>query len=102
MGQIHDMQQQVWRNKIAKGFNTTNIEREFNYTYAELAEAYDSFRKAKGDVGEELADTILFIMGLAEMLDVDLEKEVLDKIAINETRTYKEHNGHHIKKEAAK
>lgn len=99
MGQIADLQKRVWQNKLAKGFNTTNVDREFNYTYAELAEAYESYRKQKGDVGEELADTAIFLMGLAEMLGTDLETEVLAKMAKNEKREYIEQNGHHIKKE---
>lgn len=100
MGQIREFQKKVWRNKLNKGFNTTNIDREFNYTYAELAEAYDAFRKQRGGVGEELADTAIFLMGLSEMLGVDLEKEVLAKLEKNESRSYIEINGHHIKKEA--
>lgn len=101
MGQIRDLQEQAWANKIAKDFNTTNVEREFNYTYAELAEAYESYRKEKGDVGEEIADTMIFLFGLARMLDVDIEQEVLAKMKINTQREYIEQNGHHIKKEAA-
>lgn len=100
MGQLQELQKRVWANKQAKGFSTTNIEREFNYTYAELAEAYDSYRKAKGDVGEELADTAIFLMGLSEMLGVDLEQEILRKLDINEKRKYVEQNGHHVKEEA--
>ena len=99
MGQITDLQKRAWRNKLKQGFNITNVDREFNYTYAELAEAYDSHRKDKGDVGEELADTAIFLLGLAEMLGVDLEQEILSKMDTNETRTYTATNGHHTKKE---
>jgi len=98
MGQIADLQKRIWQNKLAKGFNTTNVDREFNYTYVELAEAYESYRKEKGDVGEELADTAIFVISLAEMLGVDLEKEMLAKMDTNEKREYIEQNGHHIKK----
>lgn len=99
MGQIKDLQVRAWQNKVTNGFNTTNVEREFNYTYAELAEAYDAYRKNKSDVGEELADTVIYILGLAEMLGVDLEDKIVTKMAINEKRVYEEHNGHHVKKE---
>lgn len=97
MSQIKELQKRAWANKVAKGFNTTSVDKEFNYTYAELAEAYDSYRKEKGDEGEELADTAIFLMGLAEMLGVDLEEEILKKMEKNEAREYREVNGHHIK-----
>ena len=100
MGQIKDLQQRAWKTKVTKGFNTTNVDREFNYTYAELAEAYDAWRKDKGSVGEELADTVIFLFGLAEMLGVDLEKAVQAKMDTNEKRDWIASNGHHIKKEA--
>jgi NTP pyrophosphatase (non-canonical NTP hydrolase) len=99
MGQIASLQKKAWANKVAKGFNTSNIDREFNYTYAELAEAYDAVRKGKNSVGEELADTVIFILGLAEMLDVNLEDELINKLTVNEKRIYKAHKGHHIKEE---
>jgi NTP pyrophosphatase (non-canonical NTP hydrolase) len=99
MGQITDLQERAWRNKVDKNFNTTNIDMEFNYTYAELAEAYDAHRKATDHVGEELADTVIFIFGLAEMLGVKLEQEILAKMDTNETRRYKALNGHYVKKE---
>jgi NTP pyrophosphatase (non-canonical NTP hydrolase) len=97
MGQLAIWQQRAWANKVAKGFNTTNVEREFNYTYAELAEAYEAYRKDTGKVAEELADTMIFILSLAKMLHVDLESAVNAKLATNEQRTYEKQNGHHIK-----
>ena len=101
MGQIRDLQQRTWQNKLAKKFNTTNVDSEFNYTYAELAEAFEAYRYGKTDeIGHELADTVIFIMGLAQMLDVDLETALLEKMTIIENRTYvKQDNGHFIKKE---
>ncbi len=88
---------QIWANKQAKGFNTTDIEKEFNYTYAELAEAYEAQRKDTGEVGEELADVIIFTLSLAKMLGVeDLEGEITRKMAMNESRSYKAVGGHHI------
>lgn len=99
MGQIQELQKRAWQNKVAKGFNTTNVDREFNYTYAELSEAYDAYRKSTGKTGEELADSAIFLFGLAEMLGVDLEEEILSKMDTNEKREYEKSNGHHVKKE---
>jgi len=99
MGQLTEWQERNWKNKLAKGFNTTNVEIEFNYTYAELAEAYESYRKDKGDLDEELADVVLFILSLAKMNGLDLETAVINKMAKNEARQYIEKNGHHVQKE---
>jgi NTP pyrophosphatase (non-canonical NTP hydrolase) len=101
MGQIQDLQYRTWQNKLAKKFNTTNVESEFNYTYGELAEAYEAYRYGKTtEVGHELADTVIFIMSLAQMLGIDLETALLEKMTINENRTYiKNDNGHFVKKE---
>jgi NTP pyrophosphatase (non-canonical NTP hydrolase) len=97
MGQMAVLQKEIWANKVSKGFDKTTVDREFNLTYGELAEAYDAYIKTEGTVGEELADVMIYIMGIAEKLGIDLEKEVLDKIEINKNRKYKQSNGHFIK-----
>ena len=66
---------------------------EFCLTYAELAEAYDAWLKKKDDVGEELADVVIFTMGLSEILGVDLESEIINKINKNSKRVYKTVDG---------
>lgn len=98
MSQITEWQDRAWRNKVAKGFNTTNVEREFNYTYAELAEAYEAYRKQKPDLAEELADVLVFLLSLAKMTGVDIEAAMEAKLEKNEKRQYVEKNGHHIQK----
>ena len=77
------LQKDVYQNKVDKGFNTTDVNKEFCLTYAELAEAYDAWLKKKDDVGEELADVVIFTMGLSEILGVDLESEIINKINKN-------------------
>ena len=83
MMDFRKLQKDVYQNKVDKGFNTTDVNKEFCLTYAELAEAYDAWLKKKDDVGEELADVVIFTMGLSEILGVDLESE--GKIRIMET-----------------
>ena len=98
---LKDIQSQVWANKLAKGFNTTDIEKEFNLTYAELAEAYEAYRKQLGNVGEELADVLIYLLSLAKMFNVDLEKEVLAKVEVNRKREYKAVGAHKIRTKEA-
>lgn len=91
--ELKQMQKEVWQNKINKGFNTTNVEKEFCYLYGEVGEAFDAYRKKKEDLNEELADVAIFLMGLSEMLGFDLETEIINKMAKNEKRVYKNING---------
>ena len=93
MMDFRKLQKDVYQNKVDKGFNTTDVNKEFWLTYAELAEAYDAWLKKKDDVGEELADVVIFTMGLSEILGVDLESEIINKINKNSKRVYKTVDG---------
>ena len=85
---LNEMQKEVWQNKINKGFNLTNIEKEFCYIYGELGEAYDAYLKKKEDLGEELADVGLYLLGLSEMLGFSLEEQMEKKLEKIKKRTY--------------
>jgi NTP pyrophosphatase (non-canonical NTP hydrolase) len=81
-------QRRAWENKVAKGFNTTDVPMEFGLLMEELGEAFSAWRKGKDSYGEELADVGLFLLGLAEMTGVDLGAEIAAKQAKNEARVY--------------
>lgn len=113
-----DAQEGVWWNKAAKGFNTTSVEREFCLLYAELGEAYDAWRKhqprppsrfrrllaalhirklpradAPQPVRDEVADAMIFLLGLAEMLGFKASDAVAEKMAVNQARRYQRLSG---------
>lgn len=90
---LKQIQKDVYKNKIDKGFNVTDVPIEFCLTYGELAEAYEAYRKKQDDVGEELADVVIYILGLCSILDIDLEEELLRKVEKNKHREYKVING---------
>ena len=90
-------QKEIFQNKINKGFNTTDVNKEFCLLYGEVAEAYDAYRKGKSDLGDELADVAIFLLGLSEMLGKDLEDEIKHKMGINKNREYKEINGRMVR-----
>ena len=90
---LRDAQKAVYQNKLNKGFNVTDVNKEFCLLYGEVAEAYDSWRKGKGDVGEELADVAIYLMGLSEILGIDLSMEIDRKMEINHDRQYQEIDG---------
>ena len=97
MVDLKKLQQEVYQNKINHGFNTTDINMEFCHAYGELGEAYMAWLKSKEDLGEEFADVIIYILGLSEILNIDLEKELVNKIKKNAKRKYKKINGVYIK-----
>lgn len=87
------IQKEIYQNKLDKGFNLTDINKEFCLIYGEMAEAYEAWRKNKNDLGEELADITIYLLGLSEILNVDLEAEILKKVNKNKHREYKIING---------
>jgi hypothetical protein len=86
---IRSGQKLAWQNKVAKGFNTTDVPLEFCLLQGEIAEAFDAWRKGREDVGEELADVAIYLLGLAEMADVDLQDQIEAKMAKNAARVYR-------------
>jgi NTP pyrophosphatase (non-canonical NTP hydrolase) len=87
--EIGHAQKLAWRNKIDKGFNTTDVALEFGLLTAEVGEAFTAWRKHLPDLGEELADIVIYAMALAEMNQLDLNAEVENKIAKNAARVYR-------------
>ena len=94
---LKEIQKEILQNKINKGFNITDINKEFCLLYGEVSEAYDAYRKNKDDLGEELADIAIYLLGISEILGKNLEEEIINKIEINKNRKYKNVNGTMIK-----
>ncbi len=88
-----DLQKSIYANKIAKGFNVTDIPLEFSYLYGEVWEAFEAWRKKKDSLGEELADVAIYLLGMAEILGFDLENEIVKKMEKNAQRVYEHHDG---------
>lgn len=94
---MKEIQKEIWQNKINKGFNTTDVNKEFCLLYGEVSEAYEAWKKKKDDLGEELADIAIYLMGLSEMLGFDLEDEIINKVKKNEKRVYKKIDGVNVR-----
>ena len=90
---LSQLQKEVYDNKVTKGFNTTDVAVEFCLMNTEVAEAFKAYRYKQSDIGEELADIAIYLLGLAQMLNVDLEKNILEKIEKNRHRVYKGTDG---------
>lgn len=44
---MKEIQKEIWDNKVNKGFNIADVNKEFCLLYGEVAEAYDAYRKKK-------------------------------------------------------
>jgi NTP pyrophosphatase (non-canonical NTP hydrolase) len=86
---IGSVQRQAWENKLAKGFNTTDVALEFGLLTAEVGEAFTAWLRRQPDLGAELADVLIYVTCLAEMTGIDLSGEVERKLATNATREYR-------------
>lgn len=86
---LKSIQKEIYQNKVNKGFNVTDVNKEFCLTYGVMAEAYEAWRKHKDDLGEELADVAIYLLGLSEILGIDLEDEIQKKVYKNSRREYK-------------
>lgn len=85
---LRKVQKEIYQNKVDKGFNVTDINKEFCLTYGEVSEAYEAWRKKKDGLGEELADVAIYLLGLSEILGIDLEDEIQKKVYKNSKREY--------------
>ena len=78
----------VWANKRNKGFNTTDVPLEFCLLQGELAELFEAWKYDQPNIAEELADVAIYLLGLAQMMGIDLEQAVSAKILKNSRRQY--------------
>lgn len=83
---LHALQQLSWENKERKGFNTTDVPLEFSMLHEKAANAFACWRRGEMNIGEELADVVLYASSIAEMVLLDLDHEVTEKVAKNAAR----------------
>lgn len=93
MVSLKKLQKQIYKNKLDKGFNTTDVYKEFCLIHEEVSEACRAHYRKEYTVGEELADVAIYLLGLSEILNINLEKEIKAKMIKNKNRVYKRVNG---------
>jgi NTP pyrophosphatase (non-canonical NTP hydrolase) len=76
------------RNHFNLSADKGNIAYEFCLLQGEMTEAFDAWREKKADLGEEIADIIMYAVGLGGLLGLDMDKEVTKKLQKNGKRTY--------------
>ena len=92
--ELNYIAERAYQNDINKGFQFQHIAISAMLIVTELAELVEGHRKQKGieNIGEELADVILRTAILAKHLNIDLEKEIEEKMIKNEGRSHR-HGG---------
>ncbi|MES5159774.1 MazG nucleotide pyrophosphohydrolase domain-containing protein [Lactobacillus iners] len=84
------VQKEIIQNKKEHGFNTTDIKFELLLLYGEVNELFQAWLKDDDqNIGEELADVAIFLLGIAEILDKDLGVEIIEKMKVNKNRIYR-------------
>lgn len=86
---LADLAEKVYQNKLDKGFNVTDISLEICNMHSEVAEIWDAYCREPEHVGEEMADVMIYLLGLSKILNIDLERELLSKMEKNSRRVYK-------------
>ncbi len=100
--ELHEIQKRVMALAKEKEWGTkpddVNFAEKIALLHAELSEALEAYRKNKLDgrhgVKEEIADTLVRVLHLAGIYEVDVEKEVLKKLDVNQTRDWKDDKLH--------
>lgn len=84
------LQKEIIQNKKEHGFNTTDIKFELLLLYGEVNELFQAWLKDDDqNIGEELADVAIFLLGIAEILDKDLGVVIIEKMKVNKNRIYR-------------
>lgn len=96
---LHDLQAYVKAMLKERGFNEESIPQRFMLLLEECGEFARASRKhvgikfaddtSRAQANEEAADVFIILLGLCNMLNIDLEQAFRDKEAKNQHRTWK-------------
>ena len=84
------VQKAVYDNKVQHGWNVTDMRYEFCLLETEVSEAFRAYEdEPKENFAEELADVVIYALGMAEIAGVDLETALIQKVEKNKRRRYR-------------
>ena len=84
MNELDKLQKEVWKNKVNRGWDKTDLNTELLLTYGELNEAFQA--KTNENFKEEIADVGIYLLGIAEKQGFSLFDEMKKKHDYNVTR----------------
>ena len=88
--------QLIMEQAKAKGFGTkpseVNVAEKIALIHSEVSEAYEAYRhkniNGKDGLEEELGDAVQRILHLCGVMEIDIEKAILDKLNYNKDRNW--------------
>lgn len=95
---LEEIQRYVADMEIERGFSDLPVIEQCLKLGEEVGEVFKAVRKSQkmhvdpnsavGDVGEELADVLIYVCAIANRLGIGLDDALRSKEAVNETRTW--------------
>jgi len=89
---INDFAKLIRDYRERKGFETSwnNMPTKLMLCVTELSEAMEAHRKNDiGNFNEEIADTMIRLMDITSSLGIDIETEIINKMAKNQGREFR-------------
>ena len=98
---LSDFQNYVAELEVERGFKNQNIIDKCLLLGEEVGELFKAIRKSEGlsvdsnsdftEIGDELADILIYICAIANRKNIDLERAFRTKEEINKKRVWKSH-----------
>lgn len=92
------LQRDIYRNKVNRNFNVTDVGKEIVLMVEELGELARAYKNSdklpapdinhKDEMVDAIGDLMVYSLGLCEMLDADSEKMLRSIVEQNKTRTH--------------
>jgi NTP pyrophosphatase (non-canonical NTP hydrolase) len=96
---IHELQVAIHNLAVSKGWYTgpRSVPELLCLIHSEVSEALEAYRDSPEDhlsslFSEELADIFIRLVDMAEYLEIDLEKAIIQKHDYNKSRTFRHGN----------
>lgn len=85
---IKKLTQEILENKLKRNFPINDLNHEFGLMKDEVKEAEEVLDN-KTELAKELADIVIYAISIARIINIDLEKSIIDKVEYNKNRTHK-------------
>jgi NTP pyrophosphatase (non-canonical NTP hydrolase) len=98
MDDLKKLQEDIYQNKVDKGFNVTDVGKEIVLMTEELGELARAYKKSdhkdakeisnKEEIIDAVGDLMVYCLGLCEMLGLDSEEVIKNIVEQNKNRSH--------------